>query len=352
MRTKEELKKLFDGEFQAKIAGMEKLRKRSLLWISVVIFMAVLIVALFQINILSNDVSMFFGFFTLMFGFILIFVPGFIAAASHHKYRKVFKQEVMQQIIKFINPDYHYSEMEYIEREDFEASGITRGMVAEYRGDDLITGTIDKTPFKFSELHVLINNVTKLEEKLRKGLDKPLSNLAETITSNFPEFKDVTPKATVGDRRLSANFHGLFFMADFNKHLNEKTFVVPEKSYTSFGKEDKSIKGYGELIKLENPEFEKIFSVYGSSQQEARYVLTPRMMEAMVEVQKKYNLNMRFSFKDANVYCAINIEKGLFEPTIKHGVKYENIEEMYDLLGLIETIITEMNLNTRIWTKE
>ncbi len=75
-------------------------------------------------------------------------------------------------------------------------------------------------------------------------------------------------------------------------------------------------------------------------------------MEAMVEVQKRYNLEMRFSFSGANVYCAVNTTKLLFEPTIRHSLKYQDVEEMYDLLGLIETIINEMNLNTRIWTKE
>ncbi len=60
------------------------------------------------------------------------------------------------------------------------------------------------------------------------------------------------------------------------------------------GKEKTNAKHYGELIKLENPEFEKIFSVYGSSQQEARYVLTPTMMEAIVNVYKTCNLKCGF----------------------------------------------------------
>ncbi len=147
-------------------------------------------------------------------------------------------------------------------------------------------------------------------------------------------------------------FKGLFFVAEFNKDLNESTFVVPEKEFANLlGKEKTSAAHYGELVKLENPEFEKIFSVYGSSQQEARYVLTPTMMEAIVNVYKTCNLKMRFSFTGSKVYCAIPMKKDMFEPTVKRGVKYSNIEEFYMILNLIETIITEMNLNTRIWTK-
>ncbi len=61
---------------------------------------------------------------------------------------------------------------------------------------------------------------------------------------------------------------------------------------------------------------------------------------------------MYFSFIGERVYCGVDFNKGLFEPRIrKSGVNFDDIEEMYHLFGLIETIITEMNLNTRIWTK-
>ncbi len=147
-------------------------------------------------------------------------------------------------------------------------------------------------------------------------------------------------------------FKGLFFIAEFNKNLNESSFVVPEKSHSNMlGKEKSKVNRFGELIKLENPEFEKIFSVYGTSEQEARYILTPMMMEAMVAVYKKFGFAMRFSFIGSKVYCAIPMKKDMFEPNIKRGVKCSDIEEFYMILNLIETIITEMNLNTRIWTK-
>ncbi len=107
-----------------------------------------------------------------------------------------------------------------------------------------------------------------------------------------------------------------------------------------------------ELVKLENPEFEKIFSVYGTSQQEARYIITPVMMEAMVQIYKQYKRKMYFSFLGANVYCAIPMGKNNFEPKIWRKVKYKDVEEMFSLFSLIEVIIREMNLNTRIWTKE
>ncbi len=267
MKTKEDLRELFNSEFKETIAEMEDLRKRSFLWGSIVISLLVLTIVLFLINMLLDLVSISFGFFVLIFGFVLIVKYGIKTGAIHNQYCQFFKQEVMLKIIEFINPNYNYSEMEYIPQEDFEASGITRGIIKEYKGDDLVTGIIDKTPFKFSELHVTINNVTNFDKKIMKGSEQLFSGLAENIASNLPNAKVVRPNATIGDKRLSEDFHGLFFMADFNKQLNEQTFVVPEKAYTSLGKENKTIQGYGELIKLENPEFEK--NIFGLRKQSA-----------------------------------------------------------------------------------
>lgn len=61
---------------------------------------------------------------------------------------------------------------------------------------------------------------------------------------------------------------------------------------------------------------------------------------------------MHFSFIGERVHCAVSFSKGLFEPRVsKSGVKFSDVEEMYCLFSLIEIIIHEMNLNTRIWTK-
>ena len=126
-----------------------------------------------------------------------------------------------------------------------------------------------------------------------------------------------------------------------------------ERLLGKFGQKIQEISGPCELVKLENPDFEKLFAVYSTSQIEARYVLTPVMMESMVNISKKYGRKMYFSFNGERVYCAIKFNKALFEPRIrKSGVNFNDVEEMYHLFGLIETIIQEMNLNTRIWTKE
>ena len=71
-------------------------------------------------------------------------------------------------------------------------------------------------------------------------------------------------------------------MADFNKNFNGHTVVLPdtaEKILGKFGQSLQSMSSRGELVKLEDPEFEKEFCVYGDDQVEARYILSPALMK-------------------------------------------------------------------------
>ncbi|HPF93146.1 MAG TPA: DUF3137 domain-containing protein, partial [Tenuifilaceae bacterium] len=150
-------------------------------------------------------------------------------------------------------------------------------------------------------------------------------------------------------------FKGLFFHADFNKEIMGKTYIEPDTAERLLGKFGQSLQvsSKGKLVKLENPEFEKIFAVYGTDQTEARYILTPTIMEALVNIYKMYKRKMHLSFIGTRVYVAMSFSKNLFEPKIfSSGVKFKDVEFMYNLFMVNQTIVKELNLNTRIWTKE
>ncbi|PID94484.1 MAG: hypothetical protein CSA95_02710 [Bacteroidetes bacterium] len=329
----QELKKVYEDQLQPQLSGMEadrktvkKWRGRALVLLAVsLLFLGVLLVSLLaatKYSIISGMFGVTFSLVVIILSLMLASIFALIALLRYNKMKEVFKKEVITRIVALLNPEFEYQAKGFVPEAHYLAAGFFPDTHDRYGGDDLITGVIDKTPFLFSDL--------KVEEKKNK--------------KQMDERKVMVWKSL---------FKGLFFVAEFNKSLNENTFVVPEKAHTDFlGKEKKGVNRYGKLVKLENPEFEKIFSVYGSSQQEARYILTPAMMEAIVNVHKMGGFQMMFSFVGSNVYCAIPRKRDTFEPKVSRSVEYKDVEEMYMLLHLIETIIKEMNLNTRIWTKE
>jgi hypothetical protein len=312
MNEKEKLKVLYENRLKPELDDIEKERKTIKRIYTAAIALAICA----------------FLFFSIFWVIAVVFVIGAIifagfGATKYLHYRNMYKEKVVRKIIELINPEYHYASDNCISSERFIGSKIFKQSYDRYRGDDFVAGTIEKTDFEFSEL--------KAEYKTETTDD---------------DGKKQTQWNTI--------FQGVFFHANFNKYIVGETFVLPDKAEKRFGKfAQKFQKDHkrGELVKLENPEFEKAYKVYSSSQQEARYILTPTMMEAMAAMQKRFNRPMHFSFIGERVCCAVSFNKGLFEPRITSGTKFSDVEEMYSLFSLIEIIIHEMNLNTRIWTK-
>jgi len=322
MKSIEELRELYDNKLKPNLETLEIQRKslKKKFVLIIVVFLATGLI----IFIGSNQPSFSFLFYFIPVGVIAFVYLIYKAVMAQNIYRNEFKENVVRAIVKLIDSEWDYDPYAHISQEQYRTSKIFTKGVDRYKGDDLVTGVIEKTDFRLSELH---------SEYKTQTTDKN----GRTQTTWHTIFK------------------GLFAHIDFNKEIKGETLVLPdtaEKLFGSFGKKLQSMSGRGKLIKLENVEFEKLFVVYGSDQIEARYILTPSIMEAMVNIVRRYNKDVFFSFIGSRVYFAIGFKEDLFEPRIfKSGVRFEDMQKMNEHFGIIQTIIHEMNLNTRIWTK-
>jgi hypothetical protein len=169
--------------------------------------------------------------------------------------------------------------------------------------------------------------------------------------------KHKTSSGTGSDRKdkYTTIFKGIFFLADFNKHFQGHTVVLPdtaERMLGKFGQRLQRMSSRGELVRLEDPEFEKEFCVYSDDQVEARYILSTSLMQRILEFRRKWNTKVSLSFRDSKVYIAIRMNRNLFETRLfKSIVDYKFIEKNTYFLTLLTDIVEDLNLNTRIWTK-
>ncbi len=321
MKTTEELQNLYENKLKPALQAIEGKRK-SILKKYVLCIVGALAAFLTASAFSETYIIVFYLAIAVIIGLGLYIF--FVVMKEQKAYRAIYKTDVVKQIVNLINPDWQYESEGKISISNYYKSQLFSKQYDKYEGDDLITGTIEKTDFRFSELHTQYKT-----------------------TKTDSEGKTETEWHTI--------FKGLFAHADFNKEIKGRTFVLPEHASKQFSKFGMSINDGGktELVKLENVEFEKIFKVYGTDQIESRYVLTPRMMEAMVHIYKQYKKRVYFSFIGSRVYVAMSFNKDLFEPRIiKSGVRFEDMEQMNSQFNLIQTLIHEMNLNTRIWTKD
>ena len=232
-----------------------------------------------------------------------------------------FKSLIIRKIVCFIDENLNYDADECIDKTTFMLSKIFTTKPNRYKGDDLVWGKTGATEIKFSEI--------KAEHESGSGKN----------------------------RRRYTIFKGLFFIGDFNKHFTCETIVLPdtaEKLFGHFGQKLQSMNIFrGQLIKLEDPEFESHFVVYGDDQIQARYILSTSLMERIVEFRKKTGRKIYLSFVGSKVFVAVSYTKSLFEPRLfRTLLDFKPIREYFEDLQLAIGIVDDLNLNTRIWSKQ
>jgi energy-coupling factor transporter transmembrane protein EcfT len=275
----------------------------------------------FGINIL-------FLFMFLVLSAIFTFFPWHIK--YYRGYHAGFKGTIIPRIVAYVDQRLQYDQAGMVSREDFAASRLFNDRVSEYHGDDLVSGTLGETAIRFSEIHA-------------KRVDIVRSNSSSSTNKTKKSYTPI--------------FNGLFFVADFNKSFKGTTIVLPDTAQKLFGDLGQALQSLnvqnGQLIKLEDPEFEKMFVVYGQDQVEARYILSTSLMRRIIAFQQRARQNMRLSFSASKLYVAIPFEKALFEPKIMESLLNPAlVQEYYEDLKLVVDIVEELNLNTRIWTSK
>ncbi|MBQ7252640.1 MAG: DUF3137 domain-containing protein [Kiritimatiellae bacterium] len=160
-------------------------------------------------------------------------------------------------------------------------------------------------------------------------------------------------KGRVRERRRTV-FSGVWFIADFHKHFSSHTRVVPDTAEKVFGKGlgrwMQNVGARGKLVEMESVEFEKMFAVYSDSQQDARYVLSPSLLERLTALAKKHR-GLRAAFFGGEVVLALPGKGAYLAKTAAEtaeGLAASLLAGIAPYVGLVR----DLDLNTRIWTKE
>lgn len=142
-------------------------------------------------------------------------------------------------------------------------------------------------------------------------------------------------------------FRGMYSWTSFNKPLNGTTVVVPNTfatktdRFASFKFKDE------EKILLEDVRFTEHFLTYGSDQVEARYVLSAIMMEKIVELRDRFGRDIMLSFKNNQLFVAVENPNGLFSFPAGKLDSIKILEEIVNDIGAVESIVEEFELNRK-----
>ncbi|MGL4854827.1 MAG: DUF3137 domain-containing protein, partial [Lentisphaeria bacterium] len=192
-------------------------------------------------------------------------------------------------------------------------------------GEDLVTGKYNDVDLAFSELHTQYKTTSK-------------NSKGSTTTHWHTVFK------------------GLFVIVDFHKNFKHKTMVVPDFAEKMFGQlignfmQRNNFARSGKLCRMEDVEFEKIYAVYAHDDIEARYLLSPHLMSEMVKMRQRFGCNIYFSFIKSKLFIAIESKYNFFERP--KSIDVNSLCHTFNEINTILKIVDDLNLDTRIWSKE
>jgi hypothetical protein len=321
MKSTSELTDFYYKELYPSLSELEETRKRIVSQLQFYGGMGIVIFLIVALWMGKN-----FGFLhPLMMAIAIAFIvlASITYRAMTSGYAKNFKERIITPMVGAIDSHLLYNPNFMVSQHLFERSELFKHSIDRYSGNDYVKGSIDGVPLEFSDVHV-----------------------------------EYQTRDSKGRTQWHTLFRGLFLVAEFNKHFKAKTVVLPDQAEKSFGS---LIGGWLQsinfthkgLVRMDDPEFEKHFVVYGSDQIEARYILSHSMMKRILDFQRRVSHPLFISFVHSHIHVGIGTGKDLFEPAVftslldyKQAMEY--VSTLQNTIGLVE----ELKLNEKLWSKE
>ena len=292
-----------------RISTLKEARKRLIIWLFYIFFTSFIVYFLYKNFLeLNRDIV---AFTTLILVSIGVAAPFFWIFSPIWSYEENIKKEIFPNVLNFFG--------------DFKYHVETKKSVKEYYATELIP----KHDTEIAEDHIT-------------GTYKDIKvDLFETKLSNDSDENSSTTLNTV--------FDGIIVELSMNKSFSGKTVIKKDIGTVGnwFINKSTSLK----KVKLEDPNFEKMFEVYSDDQVEARYLLTVTFIERLKELVENFGgKSIQCCFYNNKLLMMIPIEKDMFEPGSIYEAEdfIDDSKSLLKELSLIFNIIDTLKLNMKI----
>ncbi|MEN3953375.1 DUF3137 domain-containing protein [Iodidimonas sp. SYSU 1G8] len=192
-----------------------------------------------------------------------------------------------------------------------------------------------------------LSQVKLLPSHNRTGLEDQISGRYKEVRVEMTELHLRQVSGSGKNRRDVTVFRGPVFNFSFPKNFSGTTIIKTDGS--AFGN---WLGGFGmgdnERVRLEDPEFEKHFEVYGTDQVEARYLLTPGFMEQLLSLRALLGHKVQAAFHGDSFYLAANNNENRFEVKGYSSLQVnQELERFVAEIGIVFRIVDALNLASR-----
>lgn len=214
---------------------------------------------------------------------LVLFIPaviaGIIGITSYKKYTACFKENVVKAALEEVFDDVTFTPKSGIPYDVVYSTGMIQ-TGNRYSSNDLVAG--EYKGVKFTQSDVCIEE--------------------ETVDSD-------------GNTSTTTIFQGRWMTFDFNKEFRcdlqivSRWFGASKRKGGLFSRKENKLN----KLEFENETFNKEFKVYGQNQEEAFYLITPQIMESLLNLRTTLKAPIMLMFVGGVLHIAVNNNKDAFE---------------------------------------
>lgn len=280
-------------------------------------------------------------------GLLMVAVPIVVVLPKVKQLKEQHQESVVGPLVQSIVARTHLDDPVAGERVRLEASYDPAGRLdrrtvalsgivadADVAGEDLVRGVFGQTDFEFCDLRWM---------EAPQGGGGPGGEASDKAMAWLQEHASAVGATMV------------FFSADFHKDFTSRTYLYSRKASHRLRRLDEAAaERLGAApLRLEGVEFGQLFEGWTTDQVEARYLVTPEMLEAVLRFAEQCGADeYALSFTGSRMNIAVGFEGDRFglDFSGKGGAR-EKTEQIYRDFVFYLTMVEHFRLNTRIWSK-
>ena len=274
---------------------------------------ALLIMIIIAVCVKDLSTYLYYGIFVLLFGLLIV---AFATRKSKEEYRRAYKAYFVEKNLAAV-----FTELSYY-RDLGLNSNILRntGMINtgdRYHSNDLVSGKYKDTDFTQADVHI------------------------ETEHTDSD-----------GNTHYSTIFRGRWMIFDFPRQFNFRLQVVQRGFGAAMRRSSRATTGRRfERIRVESPEFNKLFKVYAEDGFETFYLLDPSFIHNIVQLKQIHKGKIMLGFSNNQLFVGLNDGKDAFEPpfVFKKLDEAAEITKVTKDIHLITDFVDQLKLNNKLF---
>ena len=302
----QEFEKIYEKIYQRYIIDLEKKRiktRNSILKMNILLVIVLIILILCILDKKTNLVYELDGLLISMFVMMGVMIVCILGSREKNpekgciEYESMYKEHIVKELLNSLNSNMKYE-------------------AKDSKNKSLIEKAYNKTEFVNCKSYVKI----KIDDCVKGRLD----------SGEYLRVADIETIDKLDDAEYTT-FAGIFAFSISQNYFKDTVIV------------SKEIRIDNKKVELDSSEFEKIFNVYSKDKILAIRILTPDIMELLVEFYKKYDIRYEISFKENTINFKFHTGP-MFEAKIsENSMDKETLFTYYSIFKLIMEVTTKVN---------